>query len=700
MLPVKLPNDCYRYECPCSCRGWGDPHYVTFDGQYYAFQGNCTYVLVQEIIKKYNFSVHIKNYFCDTVHNLACPESLTIYYKSYKIDLIQTRNPTVNKVFVNGVQTIPAYSNSDFRITTTGIQMTVNIPAIKAQINFAGLNFVINLPFSLFYNNTEGQCGVCDNITENDCRLRSGEIQACETTAQNWTVTNNYTQPCLPPTPTTPTSTTTKTPTPTLTKTTTVICDPDICKILLSKVFEQCHPIYPPENFYKACKYDVCNMQNATGCYSLESYAALCAQMSVCVDWRNFTNGLCEYKCSGPKVYQACGPVVEETCNSKYNDKFVDCKSQVCQGFKEGCFCPNGTTLFNTATGVCTPFCGCVGPDGLPRKPGDKWSMNCKDCECSAETMGPLCKPVQCPAVGPCNKTGYTIKAATSDHCCPTCECDPARCPSAPVKCETGFELVQNKTVDDCCPTFSCRPKPVCVFNGTEYWPGVKIPVDICKDCSCGSTVDPKTGLLTPNCSPVICNTTCSQGFIYERDPKKCCGQCKQQRCVYTDPNSTEHTIEVGKTFTPPNEKCVKYNCTKVNNAFELVVIISSCPAFNPENCVPGTVTTTPDGCCKTCEIQNCRVQKNNTYLMTSNCTSVHPVEITSCSGSCDTSSIYSMAANSMMHRCSCCQELRTSSKKVEMNCPDQRQFTHTYTYVEECGCHVTECKDKKSSDY
>ncbi|KAI4874329.1 hypothetical protein NFI96_013957 [Prochilodus magdalenae] len=593
-------------------------------------------------------------------------------------------------VFVNDKPEIPAITFPEFTITSNGIEVAVNITAIQAQISFKGLYFSITLPISLFYNNTEGQCGVCDNIKTNDCRLPDGKIApSCENMAGAWKVNNTHC-PSVPP-PTQPPSITTTT-------TTTVPRYSDICEIILSNVFKECHKIHPPEPFYKACKYDVSHMQNSTGCYSLEGYASVCADDSICVDWRNSTNGVCAYNCTGSKVYKACGPIVEETCNSMYNEKFEACESQVCR-FKEGCFCPNGTILFNTATGICTPFCGCVGSDGLPKKPGDSWRMNCKDCNCSAESMGAVCEPVQCPAVKPCDKPGYENKTV---DCCLECVCNTNLCPSpTTVTCKIGFEVVQNKIEGACCPTFSCKPKSVCVFNNTEYWPGVKISVGACEDCTCGSIVDQKTGLLTPDCSPVICNTTCSLGFTYDPSSVECCGTCQQTHCIYADQNGTDWTVEVGKNFTLPNEKCIHYYCSKNNDAFILVKSSTYCPAFNQADCVPGTETATPDGCCRTCEMQNlnCRVQRNNTYLEVNNCKSVHSVEITSCSGSCDTSSIYSMAANSMMHQCSCCQELRTSTKQVKMNCPGQQSTTYTYTYVEQCGCHVTECKDKKSSD-
>lgn len=83
------------------CSGWGDPHYITFDGTYYTFLDNCTYVLVQQVVPVYgHFRVLITNYFCDAQDRLSCPQAIIVEYQQDRVVL--TREP-VRGVMTNEV---------------------------------------------------------------------------------------------------------------------------------------------------------------------------------------------------------------------------------------------------------------------------------------------------------------------------------------------------------------------------------------------------------------------------------------------------------------------------------------------------------------------------------------------------------------------------------------------------------------------
>lgn len=52
----------------------------------------------------------------------------------------------------------------------------------------------------------------------------------------------------------------------------------------------------------------------------------------------------------------------------------------------------------------------------------------------------------------------------------------------------------------------------------------------------------------------------------------------------------------------------------------------------------------------------------------------------------------YSQEANMMEHKCSCCQEVQTSIRKVTLRCSDGTHLDHSYTYVDQCSCVGAEC--------
>uniref|UniRef100_A0A8B9HT90 CTCK domain-containing protein n=3 Tax=Astyanax mexicanus TaxID=7994 RepID=A0A8B9HT90_ASTMX len=137
----------------------------------------------------------------------------------------------------------------------------------------------------------------------------------------------------------------------------------------------------------------------------------------------------------------------------------------------------------------------------------------------------------------------------------------------------------------------------------------------------------------------------------------------------------------------------------KIGTQFIVIEAKLVCPPINEDDCIPGTIVVGLDGCCITCinKTDHCGVSKTSTYLESNGCKTANLVEMTTCKGSCTTSSMYSVQARTIQHSCSCCREMVTSQRQAELICPDGKKVVHTYLYIEKCGCLETECAETAS---
>ncbi|XP_030667384.1 mucin-5B [Nomascus leucogenys] len=682
-LPIKVsdpiqPCD-FHYECECICSMWGGSHYSTFDGTSYTFRGNCTYVLMREIHARFgNLSLYLDNNYCAASAAAAsCPRALSIHYKSMDIVLTVTmvHGKEEGLTLFDKIPVSSGFSKNGVLVSVTGTTtMRVDIPALGVSITFDGHVFQARLPHSLFHNNTEGQCGTCTNNQRDDCLQRDGTTAAsCKDMAKTWLVPDSRKDGCWAPTGTPPTA---SPPAPVSSTPTPSPCPPQpLCDLMLSQVFAECHDLVPPGPFFNACISDHCGGRPEVPCQSLEAYAALCRTRGVCSDWRGATGGLCDLTCPPTKVYKPCGRIQPATCNSRNQNPQLD-------GLAEGCFCPEDQILFNTHTGICVQACPCVGPDGFPKFPGERWVSNCQSCVCDEGSVSVQCKPLPCEAQGqplPCSRPGFvTVTRPRADNpCCPetVCVCDTTTCPQSLPVCPPGQELICTQEEGDCCPTFRCRPQ-LCSYNGTFYGVGANFPGALpCHTCTClsGDTQDP-----TVQCQEDACNnTTCPQGFEYKRVAGQCCGECMQTACLTPD----GQPVQLNETWVNSRvDNCTVYLCEVEGGVHLLTPQPASCPDVS--SC-RGSLRKT--GCCYSCEEDSCQVRVNMTVLWHQGCKT--EVNITFCEGSCPGVSKYLAEAQAMQHQCTCCQERRVHEETVPLRCPDGSAILHTYTHVDECGC-------------
>ncbi|XP_074086876.1 mucin-2 [Macrotis lagotis] len=696
---------CGHWECDCYCTGWGDPHYTTFDGLYYSYQGNCTYVLVEEISPTVdNFGVYIDNYHCDVNDKVSCPRTLIVRHETQEV-LIKTIKmaPMKVQVLVNKQTVALPYRKYGLQVYEAGINYVVYIPELGVLVSYNGLSFSIRMPYSKFGNNTKGQCGTCTNSTADDCMLPSGEvISNCEVMADEWVV-NDPSKPHCPHT-----SFTTKSPSVTKPGVTAppADCKPSpLCELIKDSLFASCHEFAPPQHYYDACVFDSCFVPDSgMECASLQTYAALCAQEGICINWREHSKGVCEVTCPSHKEYKACGPAEEPTCQSSPDTPLSNKTT-------EGCFCPDGSISFAPGVDVCVQTCGCVGPDNIPREFGERFEFDCKNCICLEGGNGIMCQPKECTQVKPasCEEDGTypVIEVDPSDTCCNVtyCKCNISLCQAKPPACSVGFELKTQIVPGKCCPEHTCVPKGVCVLRDAEYKPGAPVYSDKCQECVCTEMVNATTHLNIISCNHVPCNVSCKPGFEPVKVSGQCCPKCQQTHCVMHQTGSLM-LLKPGEMKHDSQDNCTIYSCMKLQDQLISSVSEITCPALDLASCQPGTIKLMDNGCCKTCTFRNetripCSTVPFKEVIVVGKCRK--EMLINHCLGACGTFSRYSEEAQSMDHRCSCCREVRTSRKVVDLDCEGGGTMPHEYTYIESCGCQDTICeipltKDKKGS--
>eukprot|EP00058_Branchiostoma_floridae_P011265 XP_002596753.1 hypothetical protein BRAFLDRAFT_73747 [Branchiostoma floridae] len=472
---------CTRDKCAGMCHASGDPHYVTFDGRAYSFQGDCSYVLAKEAVNN-SFTVTAENVPCGS-SGVTCTKSVTVTIKGTDILMVHpvfsasTLVSTGRVVRVNGVVVnLPKYyEGSGIYIREAGM-FAILKAKLGLEVKFDGGTRVFIRVEPQYQNCMAGLCGNYDGFQDNDFTTRAGSSETSPTIFGNsWRVSQacgelaegDDIKPCeLNPM---------KLPWAELT-----------CSALMSAMFERCRQVVPYLQYYQWCLDDACGCDfggdSKCVCTAISSYAEACNAAGIYVRWRS--QELCPMQCDNGYIYEACGPICQSSCSGGQEEWY--CQNSTCT---EGCFCPDGWFPEGDSC-VEARECPCFLYD-VEYPAGAVYMVNCQTCNCTGGEWictGELCEGEE--GVGTCTPDEFTCSNARCVHMAWVCDgqndcgdgtdetnCTMKTCSSVAFQCDNGQCIPQEYVCDgmpDCsdytdeqaCPAPTCTNREFKCENG------------------------------------------------------------------------------------------------------------------------------------------------------------------------------------------------------------------------------------------
>uniref|UniRef100_A0A8C0EY03 Otogelin like n=1 Tax=Bubo bubo TaxID=30461 RepID=A0A8C0EY03_BUBBB len=366
------------------CKSWGQYHFETFDGIYYYFPGNCSYIFAKDCSApepQYTVWVHNSPHCYGSVY--TCQRSVSLFFLNREEIIISG-----HEVRKDGIRLmLPQTVGNAF------LERLADYILVKTTFGFSlAWDGNSGIYIKLTEDHKGKPCGLCGNFNGNkydDLILQNiGEYtEDIAEFANSWAVQTSDDVACVP------TASDFSSPCSAGAESTEDIFFK--CQIFLQFPFLSCHESIDPYSYISSCMNDLCRVDDdETYCRAVTEYARACSHAGSPVrDWRDDFPA-CTEKCEDSFVHRDCISCCPPTCTFE-----KDCLGSNLHCL-DGCYCPDGLIMEN-GTCISVSNCPCI-YHGTAFPVGSKIEQECSNCVCIGGLWN--CTDHDCPAE--CSITG------------------------------------------------------------------------------------------------------------------------------------------------------------------------------------------------------------------------------------------------------------------------------------------------------